>query len=69
VGFEVGYMLARAPHTEQRIVVLYQAERRDRISRLIAGLTSPWARAGAYATTPEAVAFVQTALRAWFEQP
>jgi nucleoside 2-deoxyribosyltransferase len=66
VGFEVGYMLARAPQTEQRIIVIDQAERRDRISRLISGLTSPYARAGAYTTTPEAVSFVERARRASF---
>ena len=37
VGFEVGYVLGRARHTGQQIVVLYDAERRHAISRLITG--------------------------------
>jgi nucleoside 2-deoxyribosyltransferase len=37
VGFEVGYVLGRARHTGQQIVVLYDAERRHSISRLITG--------------------------------
>lgn len=37
VGFEVGYVLGRARHTGQQIVLLYNEERRHAISRLIAG--------------------------------
>ena len=37
VGFEVGYVLGRSERTDQRVVLLYQIDRRDRISRLIAG--------------------------------
>jgi len=37
VGFEVGYVLGRARHTGQQIVVLYDAARRGAISRLISG--------------------------------
>ena len=37
VGFEVGYVLGRARHTGQQIVVLYDAARRGAISRLITG--------------------------------
>ena len=37
VGFEVGYVLGRARHTGQQIVVLYNDERRHAISRLISG--------------------------------
>src|SRR4051794_39401498 len=33
VGFEVGYILGRSAGTNQRVVVLYQADREDRISR------------------------------------
>jgi len=40
VGFEVGYTLGRAPYSKQRVCVLYRADRRDAISRLITGLTS-----------------------------
>ena len=37
VGFEVGYVLGRARHTGQQIVLLYDKERRHAISRLIPG--------------------------------
>jgi len=37
VGFEVGYVLSRARHTGQQVVVVYDAARRDAISRLITG--------------------------------
>ena len=37
VGFEVGYVLGRARHTGQQIVILYDAQRRDSISRMITG--------------------------------
>src|SRR5215813_1867575 len=37
VGFEVGYVLARAPQTGQRVLLLYDAGRRHSISRLIVG--------------------------------
>jgi len=37
VGFEVGYVLGRARHTGQQIVLLYDQQRRQSISRLISG--------------------------------
>jgi nucleoside 2-deoxyribosyltransferase len=37
VGFEVGYVLGRSDRTDQRVVLLYRDDRRDRISRLIVG--------------------------------
>ena len=37
VGFAVGYVLGRARHTGQQIVLLYDKERREAISRLITG--------------------------------
>ena len=37
VGFEVGYILARAATTGQRVYLLYEASRASRISRLIVG--------------------------------
>ena len=37
VGFEVGYVLGRSDRTDQRVVLLYRADRRDHISRLIVG--------------------------------
>ena len=41
VGFEVGYVLARAPATRQRVFVLYDASRRSSISRIIPGIVHP----------------------------
>jgi len=41
VGFEVGYVLGRSERTDQRVVLLYRAERRDKISRLVAGNHHP----------------------------
>ena len=41
VGFEVGYVLGRVAETGQRVLLLYDAQRRDRVSRLIAGNTHP----------------------------
>ena len=38
VGFEVGYVLGRSDRTNQRVLLLYRADRRDAISRLIVGL-------------------------------
>ncbi len=32
VGFEVGYVLGRSDRTDQRVILLYRADRRDRIS-------------------------------------
>ena len=34
VGFEVGYVLGRSDRTDQQVVLLYRADRRDQISRL-----------------------------------
>jgi nucleoside 2-deoxyribosyltransferase len=41
VGFEVGYVLGRSDRTHQRVMLLYRADRRDKISRLIAGNHHP----------------------------
>ena len=41
VGFEVGYVLGRAEGTNQRVLLLYDSARRDRISRLISGNHHP----------------------------
>ena len=41
VGFEVGYVLGRTGRANQRVLLLYRAERRDKISRLIAGNQHP----------------------------
>jgi len=41
VGFEVGYVLGRSERTHQRVLLIYRADRRDRISRLISGNSHP----------------------------
>src|SRR6187399_3232948 len=48
VGFEVGYVLGRSDRTDQRVLLLYRADRRDAISRLIAGLAHPRCEVIAY---------------------
>jgi nucleoside 2-deoxyribosyltransferase len=40
VGFEVGYVLGRSDRN-QRVILLYRADRRDQISRLIVGNGHP----------------------------
>ena len=41
VGFEVGYVLGRSDRTSQRVVMIYRADRRAAISRLIVGNAHP----------------------------
>ena len=41
VGFEVGWVLARSDRTNQRVLLLYRADRKGRISRLIGGNAHP----------------------------
>jgi 2'-deoxynucleoside 5'-phosphate N-hydrolase len=53
VGFEVGYVLGRAEHSGQRVLLLYDAARRDRVSRLIAGNAHPCCTTCAYGTAAE----------------
>jgi hypothetical protein len=48
VGFEVGYLLGRADRTGQRVIVLYDASRRGRVSRMLSGLSDPRAQVLAY---------------------
>jgi hypothetical protein len=59
VGFEVGYLLGRAAHTGQRVVVLYDAARRGKISRLISGLSDPRAQVLAYESAADLDAFLE----------
>jgi nucleoside 2-deoxyribosyltransferase len=53
VGFEVGYLLGRAPRTGQRAVVFYRRDRANAVSRLISGLTGDHARVFAYDSLQE----------------
>jgi nucleoside 2-deoxyribosyltransferase len=48
VGFEVGYVLGRSDRTDQRVILLYRADCRDRISRLIVGNAHSRCRTIAY---------------------
>ena len=58
VGFEVGYVLGRAPQTNQTVVLLYNAARRDAISRLIPGNCDPSCTTFGYRSIDELVAFI-----------
>jgi nucleoside 2-deoxyribosyltransferase len=58
VGFEVGYVLGRSDRADQRVVLLYRADSRDRISRLIVGNAHPRCRVVPYATGAELAATV-----------
>ena len=49
VGFEVGYVLGRADRTNQRVLLLYRADRAPAISRLIVGNAHPGCEVIAYA--------------------
>ncbi|HOG29392.1 MAG TPA: nucleoside 2-deoxyribosyltransferase [Vicinamibacterales bacterium] len=62
VGFEVGYALGRSEQTGQRVLVLYDASRRGRVSRLIAGMNDPRARVLAYESPSDIDAFLASSL-------
>jgi nucleoside 2-deoxyribosyltransferase len=64
VGFEVGYVLARSERTAQRVVLLYRADRRHQISRLIVGNTHRHCTTIGYNSPEEAIAGVSRALQA-----
>ncbi len=59
VGFEVGYVLGRAARTGQRVVLLYDIARRDRISRLITGNRDGACTTYGYGSPEELAAFVE----------
>lgn len=58
VGFEVGYILSRAATSGQRVVVLYNAARREVISRVITGNGDPNCTTFGYTSVEELVAFI-----------
>jgi nucleoside 2-deoxyribosyltransferase len=62
VGFEVGYVLARAPATGQRVALLYDRSRRSRISRLIPGNVDPRCATLGYSDDAEIEAFLARVL-------
>jgi nucleoside 2-deoxyribosyltransferase len=58
VGFEVGYILARAPQTGQRVYLLYNSARRPHISRMITGNSDPHCSKYAYTSAEDLLAFI-----------
>jgi hypothetical protein len=58
VGFEVGYVLARAERTRQQVVLLYDRTRRDAISRLVVGNVHPACTTFGYGSLDELGAFL-----------
>ena len=58
VGFEVGYVLARADRTGQRVVLLYDRARAKQVSRLMIGNVHPACTTFAYNSVDELVAFI-----------
>jgi len=59
VGFEVGYVLGRSERSRQRVLLLFDAARRDRVSRLIAGNAHPCCTTCAYGSVVELQCAVQ----------
>jgi nucleoside 2-deoxyribosyltransferase len=59
VGFEVGYVLARAEATGQRVVLLYDRASAGRISRLIVGNVHPACTTFEYGSIDELAAFIE----------
>ncbi len=58
VGFEVGYVLGRADTREQRVLLVYDAARRDIVSRLISGNVHPRCTTYAYRDADDLLRFV-----------
>lgn len=59
VGFEVGYALGRSAATGQRVLLLYDAARRDKVSRLIVGNTHPACTTYPYRDADDLVRFAR----------
>jgi hypothetical protein len=62
VGFEVGYVLGRAGVSGQRVVLLYDTARRDKVSRLITGNCDPRCTTLGYGSIEELTAFIDRTL-------
>lgn len=58
VGFEVGYVLALSEHVPKRVLVLFNAARRDQVSRLITGNSHPRCATHAYRDADDLVRVV-----------
>jgi len=59
VGFEVGFVLGRAAQSGQRALVLYEASRQGKVSRLISGLEHASAHVLAYRSVEDIDAFLR----------
>ena len=64
VGFEVGYVLGRAVHSGQKVVLLYNTERRHAVSRLITGNCDEACTTFGYSSIEELTAFIDGTLGA-----
>src|SRR5258707_7278994 len=62
VGFEVGYVLGRASVSGQRVVLLYDTARRDKVSRLITGNHDSACTTFGYGSIDELSAFIDQTL-------
>jgi len=62
VGFEVGFVLGRAATTGQRVVLLYDTARRNKVSRLITGNDDRACTTFGYASVEELTAFIDSML-------
>ena len=62
VGFEVGYVLGRAQATGQRVVLLHDIARRDKVSRLITGNCDAACTTFGYGSIDELTAFIDRTL-------
>jgi 2'-deoxynucleoside 5'-phosphate N-hydrolase len=58
VGFEVGYVLGRAAHTGQRVLLLYDKARTQYVSRLIAGNAHPACATHGYHDADDMLRFI-----------
>ena len=58
VGFEVGFIVGRARGTAQRVLLLYDAERRGAISRLIIGNCDESCTTAGYTSIQDLIAIV-----------
>jgi nucleoside 2-deoxyribosyltransferase len=64
VGFEVGYLFARAATTRQKTIVLFDRRRLNQVSRLISGMAGHHAASHGYESADDAVTFVAQQLSA-----
>src|SRR5882762_2717469 len=62
VGFEVGYLIGRARQTGQRVLLVYDAARRQSVSRLISGNCDESCTTFAYQSIDDLIAFIDREL-------